>query len=65
MSYFVTCPDCGCNLDPGEKCDCKSQSQAIPLRNGRTSNAFVYTNAEKHSQSRALLGTAQTHQRTA
>ena len=44
MSYFVTCPDCGCNLDPGEKCDCKSQSQAIPLRNRRTSNVFVYTN---------------------
>ena len=22
MSYFKTCPHCGANLDPGEKCDC-------------------------------------------
>lgn len=22
MSYFWTCPYCGANLDPGEKCDC-------------------------------------------
>ena len=22
--YGWTCPDCGANLDPGEKCDCKS-----------------------------------------
>ena len=23
MPYYDTCPDCGANLDPGEKCDCK------------------------------------------
>lgn len=22
MPYYVTCPNCGCSLDPGEKCDC-------------------------------------------
>lgn len=22
MSYFKTCPNCGANLDPGERCDC-------------------------------------------
>jgi len=22
MSYYRKCPDCGANLDPGEKCDC-------------------------------------------
>ncbi len=22
MSYYRTCPRCGCNLDPGERCDC-------------------------------------------
>jgi len=21
-TYFVTCPYCGSNLDPGERCDC-------------------------------------------
>lgn len=25
MSYYVTCPNCGANLDPGEKCDCTKQ----------------------------------------
>lgn len=23
MSYYKTCPDCGANLDPGERCDCQ------------------------------------------
>jgi hypothetical protein len=23
-SYYHTCPDCGANLDPGEKCDCQN-----------------------------------------
>lgn len=22
-TYFVTCPLCGSNLDPGERCDCE------------------------------------------
>lgn len=22
MAYYNTCMKCGCNLDPGEKCDC-------------------------------------------
>lgn len=21
--YYYECPDCGCSLDPGEKCDCR------------------------------------------
>lgn len=24
MAYYNTCPKCGCNLDPGETCDCMS-----------------------------------------
>ena len=24
-AYYHTCPDCGCNLDPGEICDCKKE----------------------------------------
>lgn len=24
MAYYNVCPKCGCNLDPGEKCDCES-----------------------------------------
>lgn len=24
MAYFRTCPNCGDNLDPGEKCECQA-----------------------------------------
>lgn len=27
MKYYWTCPECGANLDPGEKCDCKEQEE--------------------------------------
>jgi len=29
MSYFRPCPDCGSNLDPGEKCSCQLPQQRI------------------------------------
>lgn len=25
--FFRECPYCGCNLDPGERCDCRDQKQ--------------------------------------
>lgn len=25
MMYGWTCPDCGANLDPGEKCECRKE----------------------------------------
>lgn len=25
MAYYNTCPLCGANLDPGEKCDCENE----------------------------------------
>lgn len=28
MSYYHTCPDCGANLDPGERCSCKDRKPA-------------------------------------
>lgn len=27
MPYYWTCPYCGANLDPGEKCDCKDNKK--------------------------------------
>ena len=28
MAYYHTCPDCGANLDPGEKCtDCNKNKE--------------------------------------
>ena len=25
MAYYDTCPNCGANLDPGERCDCAEE----------------------------------------
>lgn len=25
MAFYKTCPFCGANLDPGEKCDCREE----------------------------------------
>lgn len=32
MSYFRTCPLCGCNLDPGEQCDCAEKEKKLRER---------------------------------
>lgn len=33
MAYYHICPLCGCNLDPGERCDCLTIKE--PLAAGR------------------------------
>lgn len=25
--FYYTCPDCGANLDPGERCDCRWKNE--------------------------------------
>lgn len=25
--YWYVCPNCGCHLDPGEKCDCRKERE--------------------------------------
>lgn len=27
MPYYQTCPVCGANLDPGERCDCQNEQE--------------------------------------
>lgn len=27
MAYYRVCPRCGCNLDPGERCDCEDEKR--------------------------------------
>ena len=34
MAYYNTCPHCGCNLDPGERCDCLKEQKALKDRYG-------------------------------
>ena len=33
MSYYRTCPYCGVNLDPGERCDCRDEKTAADAAN--------------------------------
>jgi hypothetical protein len=38
MAYYNTCPKCGCNLDPGEKCDC----ERVKPKEQKNSFCFAY-----------------------
>jgi hypothetical protein len=35
MAYYNTCPECGCSLDPGEKCDCREEREKLRERFSR------------------------------
>ena len=41
-TYYHTCPDCGANLDPGEKCDCQT------VKNNITKEANTNVRAENY-----------------
>lgn len=32
MAYYNVCKSCGCNLDPGEKCDCENEKKEMEER---------------------------------
>ena len=40
VSYFRECPDCHCNLDPGERCSCREEAEA---RDRELEKALDYT----------------------
>ncbi len=53
MAYYRVCPDCGCNLDPDEKCECKAEKEKQKvfyrsvIRTSRTGQmAFVFDSKE-------------------
>lgn len=31
-TYYHTCPVCGANLDPGERCDCETSHSTNPQK---------------------------------
>lgn len=49
MSYYRTCEFCGCNLDPGEICDCRREGARLLIRpahgakNGKEAQKYVGT----------------------
>jgi len=38
LSYYITCPHCGANLDRGEECECRIQQEAEPEKENREKN---------------------------
>ena len=38
MAYYVTCPNCGANLDHGERCDCLEELKKS-VRSEKTKDA--------------------------
>ena len=35
LMYYKVCPNCGANLDPGERCDCEDKKEAPRCRKRR------------------------------
>ena len=56
---YKTCPLCGANLDPGERCDCNKKTAVSAANadggkagNGMTSQIPAYMITEKHGGSK-------------
>lgn len=50
MAYYNVCPHCGCNLDPGEKCDCES----IKAREQETSRGKMLLESKEEMKKRGI-----------
>lgn len=52
MSYYRTCPHCGANLDPGERCDCQapSKSQTFGILDKKTARSADTTTDGKETR---------------
>lgn len=40
-TYYTTCPICGANLDPGEKCTCTAERKGGDTMNETDRNGYV------------------------
>lgn len=40
-TYFTTCPICGANLDPGEKCTCTAEPKGSDTMNETDRNGYI------------------------
>ena len=51
MSMYKSCPVCGANLDPGERCDCNKKAvvSAANADNGGTENGTVSQNPNSNN----------------
>lgn len=63
MAYYRVCPECGCNLDPGEKCDCKKEKEQkqkffrnhLKMESGSGQFAFSFDSWEEGHESKAFI----------
>lgn len=49
-TFFWTCPECGANLDPGEKCDCWMTKEAPARWLGQTPQKEKHTTREEEDE---------------
>ena len=55
MAYYNVCPNCGSNLDPGEKCDCqKEKSQPEEKEEAAAAIAIGWKPLESGRKSKEL-----------
>lgn len=57
MSYFNTCPACGCTLDPGERCDCIERGSNAPRETKKNKKIIVAYKSIKRADSKNSLKT--------
>jgi predicted nucleic acid-binding Zn ribbon protein len=49
MAFYRVCPDCGANLDPGEKCDCGRERAHIEKEKQRRSDEILKRIVVEHN----------------
>ena len=54
-TYFVTCPICGSNNDPGERCDCEGGEKYVEVQSQTVSGRVQGLETEK-SRKRLYMG---------
>lgn len=48
MAYYRICPRCGCNLDPGEQCDCEEEEKREQERREKMFDRLVVLEANSN-----------------
>jgi len=41
MAFYKVCKSCGCNLDPGERCDCEEKEPLKPTKVKRARYQYI------------------------
>jgi len=59
MALFWTCPDCGSNLDPGERCDCRKRDAISEHRPGFKSCSQLHSAGSHFDKRKAHCPPAQ------